>query len=160
MAKPVTRRTTERALSEFLERVRGVNGDAYFLAKVTKVILFGSMLRDGLDRLSDVDVAVQLEPKQQDGERARMLNKRRAVEVERKGHPFGGFLEREFYWHRETFRFLKGRSRSIALVDYKAEKAFVDKVPHRFLLGEADRHPAPAPSAKRGRSRRPKDCPF
>jgi predicted nucleotidyltransferase len=158
MAKPITRRTAERALSELLERVRQANGNDHFLAKVTKVVLFGSFLREGVERLGDVDVAVQLEPKQQDGERARMLNEKRVAEVERKGHRFGGFLEREFYWHRETFRFLKGRSRSIALVDYKAEKAFVDQVPHRFLLGESD--PAPAPLAKRGRSRRPKDCPF
>lgn len=160
MAKPITRRTAERALSEFLERVRRVNGDACFLAKVTKVILFGSMLRDGLDRLSDVDVAVQLDPKELDQERARVLNKKRVAEFERKGHRFSNFLERELYWHREAFHFLKGRSRSIALVDYNEEKAFVDKVPHQFLVGESDKKPATASTVKRRGPRRPKGCPF
>src|SRR5216684_8841169 len=68
MAKPITRPTAERALSEFLKRVWRVNSDEYFLAKVTKVILFGSLLRGDVDRLSDVDVAVQLDPKEQDRE--------------------------------------------------------------------------------------------
>jgi predicted nucleotidyltransferase len=72
-------------LAEFLERVRRVNGDEYFLAKVTKVVLFGSFLRDGVDRLSDVDVAVQLEPKQRDVERAWVLNEERVAELTSKG---------------------------------------------------------------------------
>jgi predicted nucleotidyltransferase len=160
MAKLITRSTAERALSEFLNRVWQVNSDEYFLAKVTKVILFGSLLRGDVDRLSDVDVAVQLDPKEPDRERARVLNKKRVAEFERKGHRFSNFLERELYWHREAFHFLKGRSRSIALVDYKEEKAFVDKVQHRFLLGEADKNSATASTVKRRGPRRPKGCPF
>ena len=107
--KPIMRRTAERALAEFLKRVHRVNADAYFLAKVTKVILFGSMLCGGVDQLSDVDVAVQLEPKQPDRERARMLNNKRAAALARKGRRFDGFLERDLCWHVETFRFLKGQ---------------------------------------------------
>jgi predicted nucleotidyltransferase len=160
MAKPIMRRTAERALAEFLKRVHRVNADAYFLAKVTKVILFGSMLRGGVNQLSDVDVAVQLEPKQLDREGGRMLNNKRVAALARKGRRFDGFLERELCWHVETFRFLKGRSRAIALVDYNVEKPFIDKVPHQFLVGQADRNPAPAPSAIKHGSRPPKDCPF
>jgi site-specific recombinase XerD len=44
-AQPVTRATAERTLSEFLERVTEVNQNPYFLAKVTTVVLFGSMLK-------------------------------------------------------------------------------------------------------------------
>src|SRR5580658_7916227 len=39
-AKPVMRATAERALSQFLERVKRVNENPYFLAKATKVVLF------------------------------------------------------------------------------------------------------------------------
>ena len=159
-ARPITRQTAERTLAEFLDRVQQVNRNDYFLAKVTKVVLFGSLLRDDLDRLSDVDVAVQLEQKQQDVERARTLNNQRVAELTRTGQRFASFLERAAWWHRETFRFLKGRSRSISLADYQAEKAFVDKVPHRFLIGEVDKNPAPAPSPKRRRTRRRNECPF
>jgi hypothetical protein len=94
---------------------------------------------------------VQLEQKQQDGEDARALNERRVAELTRKGQRFSSFLEREACWYRETFRFLKGRSRSIALADYAAEKAFVDKVPHQILV--EDNIPPAAPPAK---SRRPR----
>jgi hypothetical protein len=67
---------------------------------------------------------------------------------------FAAFLERDWCWYWEMFRFLKGRSRSISLADYSAEKAFVDKVPHQFLVGEADKNPAAASSGKRRRPRR------
>jgi predicted nucleotidyltransferase/predicted transcriptional regulator len=159
-ARPITRKTAERTLAEFLKRVQQVNGNEYFLAKVTKVVLFGSFLRDGVDRLSDVDVAVQLEPKERNFELAQLQNERRVAELTSQGQHFVSFFERDWCWYRETFRFLKGRSRSISLADYKAEKAFVDKVPHQFLVGEADKNPAPVLPAKRRLPRRPRGCPF
>src|SRR5260370_7931706 len=80
-AKPITRQTAERTLAEFLERVRRVNGDEYFLAKVTKVVLFGSFLHDDMDRLSDVDGAVQLEPKQPDVQPSCVLHEERVPDL-------------------------------------------------------------------------------
>jgi predicted nucleotidyltransferase len=58
-AKPITRQTAERALDDFLARVVLVNRRAYYLAKVTKVVVFGSFLRPDIERLGDVDVAVE-----------------------------------------------------------------------------------------------------
>jgi hypothetical protein len=46
-AKPVTRVTAEEALAQFMDRVEQVNGDPYFLGKVVRVVLFGSMLKPG-----------------------------------------------------------------------------------------------------------------
>ena len=62
-AKRVTRATAEKALAQFLDRVTEVNHNPYFLAKATRVILFGSMLKPQVERLSDVDLAVELTPK-------------------------------------------------------------------------------------------------
>jgi predicted nucleotidyltransferase len=45
-----------------------VNNDNRFLAKVTRVIVFGSYLRTGKDKLSDVDIAVELAPKESEVE--------------------------------------------------------------------------------------------
>ena len=42
-AKPVTRATAERTLAQFLERVAEVNRNPYYLARVARVVLFGSM---------------------------------------------------------------------------------------------------------------------
>jgi len=107
-AKPVTRVTAERALAQFLERVRRVERDPHFL--VTRVVLFGSMLNPEAQRMSDVDVAVELVPKEADYERARAMNRRRVEELASRGRHFRNFLEVEHWWHRETFQFLKGRS--------------------------------------------------
>ena len=162
-ARPVTRATAERALSEFLERVTEVNQNPYFLAKVTRVVLFGSMLKPGVERLSDVDVAIELTRKNPDFERARGQNQRRAEELANLGRGFRNVLEWEGCWYWEAFRFLKGRSRVIALADFNAEKTFVLAVPHRFLIGEPERmvvQLSPTTPAPAVRKRRPRNCPF
>ena len=61
--KPMTGRTAEAALALFLARVDRVNSDDNILAKVTRVVLFGSYPRAEANRLGDVDVAVELRPK-------------------------------------------------------------------------------------------------
>jgi predicted nucleotidyltransferase len=161
-AKPVTRGTAERALSQFLERVTRVNESPYFLAKATKVVLFGSMLKPEVDRLSDVDLAVELARKETDAERASQQNRQRAEELAEQGRRFRNFLEWEACWYLETFQFLKGRSRVIALADYSVEKALVLTVPHRVLIGEPEpvvAGSASSPQSSR-RKRRPRECPF
>lgn len=161
-ARRVLRVTAEEALQQFLERVQRVNSDTYFLAKVTKVVLFGSMLKPEVKRLSDVDLAVELAPKEVKVDRARSKNYRRVEDLASRGHRFPNFLEREMCWHREVFRFLKGHSRVIALADYNAEKTFVLAVPHRVLLGDAESTLVPSAGTPHrfARKRRPRDCPF
>lgn len=161
-ARPVSRRTAEGALAQFLERVARVNDDPYFLARVTRVALYGSLLRPEVKRLSDVDLAVQLVAKETDSERLREANAERVERLASLGTFFGSFLKEQFCWFLETFRFLKGRSRVISLADYNVEKRMVLAVPHRMLLGEPEeRPPEPAPKAPpTARRRRPRDCPF
>jgi predicted nucleotidyltransferase len=158
-AKPIKRATAERALSELLERVEQVNGNPYFLGKVLRVVLFGSMLKPEVMLLSDVDVAVEIVAKEGDFDRLRELNYQRVEELAAAGRRFGNVIDVECCWHFETFQFLKGRSRAISLVDYKSEKAFILKVPRRMLLGE-DEVLEELPASKPKRTRRPSDCPF
>jgi len=138
-AKRVTRATAQKALQEFLGRVEQVNNDPYFLGKVTRVVLFGSMLKGEVERLSDVDLAVEVAPKEADFDRARVKNYERVEELTTQGHRFRNFLEQEGCWYWEVFGFLKGKSRVIALADYSVEKKFVLRVPHRFLMGQPER---------------------
>lgn len=162
-AKRVTRATAENALRQFLGRVERVNKDPYFLGKVTKVVLFGSMLKPEIDRLSDVDLAVELASKETDFDRARVQNYERVEKLALQGHRFRNFVEQEGCWYWEIFGFLKGQSRVIALADYAVEKALVLAVPHRFLLGQPDQtavQSAPDNSNPVARKRRPRDCPF
>ena len=62
-----------------MERVARVNDDPYFLARVKRVALFGSMLRP--KRLSDVDLAVQLVAKETDCDRLREVNAERVEQL-------------------------------------------------------------------------------
>jgi len=162
-AKRVARATADRALREFRARVEQVNNDPYFLGKVTRVVLFGSMLRPEVERLSDVDLAVEVAPKEADFDRARVANYERVEKLASQGHRFQNFLDQEVCWYGEVFGFLKGRSRVIALADYTMEKALVLTVPHRVLLGDSmpvPAVPAPGPPQRPVRGRRPRDCPF
>jgi predicted nucleotidyltransferase len=120
-AKPITRQTADRVLCQLLERVNQVNRDACFLAKVTKVVVLGSYLRAEVNRLSDLDIAVELQPKEVDWDRLRELTQQRVEQLRMAGRRFSNWLEIEYWWHLEAFRFLKGRSRAISLIDYKAE---------------------------------------
>jgi predicted nucleotidyltransferase len=159
-AKRITRATAEKALQQFLGRVERVNNDPYFLGKVTRAVLFGSMLKPDVERLSDVDLAVEVAPKEADFDHARVKNYERVEELAAQGHRFRNFLEQEGCWYWEVFGFLKGRSRVIALADYAVEKTFVLTVPHRVLFGGAE-PTSSVPSPQRPvRKRRQRDCPF
>jgi hypothetical protein len=83
-------------------------------------------------------------------------------ELASEGRQFRNFLEIELWWHRETFQFLKGGSRVIALADYAAEKSFILAVPHRALVGTPEQLPAenPATPPVPQRSRHPRGLPF
>jgi predicted nucleotidyltransferase len=162
-AKPITRETAEKALREFQARVERVNRDARFLGRVNRVVLFGSMLREDVDRVSDVDIAVEVLPKIGDRERLAAENRRRVESQLAAGHVFRNFLHIHFHWYREVFRFLKSRSRVISLADYAAEKSLILNVPHRMLLGDdepAPVEPPPEPKPEARPGRRPRDCPF
>jgi predicted nucleotidyltransferase len=161
-AKPITRQTANRALSQLLERVHQVNREDCFLAKVTKVVVLGSYLRSGVDRLSDLDVAVELQPKEANWDRLRELTRQRVEQLQAAGRRFN-WIEVEYWWHLEAFQFLKNRSRALSLIDYKAEKEFVDRVPHLVLLSVGTGVAEPPNDKSKGparRSRRPRDCPF
>jgi predicted nucleotidyltransferase len=154
-AKPVTRATAEKALGEFLERVTQVNEDPYFLAKATRVVLFGSMLKPEVERLSDVDLAVELVSKEVDRDLAGLKNRQRAEDLADQGRGFRNSLEWAAVWYLEAFRYLKGGSRVISLGHYSVEKTFVLAVPHRFLIGEPEQIAVPTPARPAPRQRRP-----
>jgi predicted nucleotidyltransferase len=141
-APRVKRATAKRALGEFLGRVGLVNRRPVFLAKV---VLFGGKVKPEVDRVSDVDLAVEILPKESNPERARAINERRVLELELLGHRFRGFLDRELFWYWETFRYLKGGSRVIALANLKAEGEIVLAGPHQILYAEGAWRPSAPP---------------
>ena len=78
-------------MQQFLGRVERVNNDPYFLGKVTRVVLFGSMLKPETERLSDIDLAVELASKEADFDRARVKNYERVENWRRRDLVSGTF---------------------------------------------------------------------
>ena len=62
------------------------------------------MLKPEVERLSDVDLAVELVSKEVDFDRARLKNQQRAEELADQGRGFRNFLEWEGCWYFEAFR--------------------------------------------------------
>jgi DNA-binding MarR family transcriptional regulator len=113
-SKPVTRATAERKIAEFLERVRAVRDNPYYLYRVERVTLFGSILSDK-SSLGDVDIAVRLVHKEPDRQKASELDKQRRREASANGRRFNNDVDYLFWPKYEVFLFLKSRSTSLRL---------------------------------------------
>ena len=99
-----------------MNRVDQVNADSRFLYRVRKVILFGSFLTD-VPFLGDLDLAVELDRKEPDGEKHVQMALARARGVAEKGRRFSNFVEMIFFAEQEVKLFLKARSRIIQMTD-------------------------------------------
>jgi hypothetical protein len=106
--KPITRKTANRALQEFMDRVQVINADDGYLYKVESIVLFGSMLSDK-ERLGDVDLAIELRPATADNlEFEHQCNVRR-FGAQLDGRHFNSYSEWLAWPIEEVFRFLKSR---------------------------------------------------
>jgi hypothetical protein len=138
-AKPLRRETAERLLSELLERITALNGNARFLARVQKAVAFASYIGE-TDRIGDLDVAVQLVRREPDFEKYTEANNRRVAEEFAKGRWFSNIVDQAFWWQREAMLFLCNRSRGLSLHDYGPIREIVDASPHRVGISGIRAH--------------------
>jgi predicted nucleotidyltransferase len=136
-AKPIHRKTAERVLAEFMERVNAVNATSEYLYRVNEVILFGSMLSD-IEQLGDVDVAVNMEPKVSDADALKEWSMARRHVAQAEGRSFSTDLEWICWPIVEVYKQLKARSRSLSLHELAHVKR-LSNLPYRVLLGDPDR---------------------
>jgi len=135
-ALPLRRATAERRLAEFLERVRQVNGNEYWLYRVRKIVLFGSMLTER-STVNDVDLAVHLVPKIEDTDTMWQLRRARVDEALKQGRRFDN-LSDEMGWPRhQIFQFLRARTRTLNLADYPSQEFLFAQAPHRVIFEES-----------------------
>jgi len=113
-AKPIYRRTAERVLREFMDRVDAVNASKEYAFRISGAVLFGSMLSCA-DRLGDVDVAIDLKPRISDPIRRRQLCDRRRRFAQEQGRAFASTTSRALWPRSEVLLQLKARSRSRSL---------------------------------------------
>ena len=128
-ARPLKRSVADKRVNEFLERVRQANNNDRFLYQVRRVIAFGSYLSNQ-DRLNDVDLAVELEPRGSGQDFMRQCYKR-IHEAQQGGRRFRNISE-QFSWPEdEVLLFLKSRSRAISL---HAHDAIIDQIQTKVIF--------------------------
>ena len=103
---PVSRRNAEKKLAEFMERVHRVNKGSHFLYRVQKVVVFGSFLSES-PTVGDLDIAIDLQPKEPDLKKHTKLIRARADEALQNGKSFRSYFESLQYAHKEVRSFFE-----------------------------------------------------
>lgn len=116
LGPPLRRRTCERKLAEFLERVGKINRDPYYLYRVERVILFGSMLSDA-ERIADIDLALALQPRETDRDKQRSQEEQRIQEAFEAGRRFSNIVQMLSWPRDEVLLYLRSRSRALSFHD-------------------------------------------
>jgi hypothetical protein len=109
-AAPLRRATASRLLADLLERTHAVNSDDSWAYRITMVVVFGSYV-SGVDRLGDVDVACQLQPRWRSNRQRVQEQTRR----EDRGEHFRNISEWATWPKLEVFRFLRSRARGLSI---------------------------------------------
>ena len=113
-AKPLLRRTAEKRMREFLERVRHVRDSPHFTYAVSKAVVFGSYLTPK-ERISDIDIAIELRSKARDAEERGKLHEEKVLEALRSGRRFDSSMDELIWPQWEVWLYLKNRSRALDL---------------------------------------------
>lgn len=135
--KPITRKTADRLLTEFMKRVQILNTSNEYAYVIESVVLFGSVLSEK-ERLGDIDIAIELRPATSDaGEFDRLCNYRRLMARidERR-------FDSDFEWFAwpavEVFRFLRAHSWKLALHDL-SDLMEMERASYRVIHGDPAR---------------------
>ena len=130
-AKPVARKTVDRSLQQVLDRIREVNVEKQYLYAVDKAVVFGPYL-SGLDKVKNVDVALDLRPKVTNLKKLQDAVKADAERAEQEeGKRFKSYADRRAWGQNKVRNYLKGRVRTVALYDL-TEKILAQ--PHEVIF--------------------------
>ena len=135
-AKPIFRGTAERVLREFMDRMNAVNASKEYAFGIRSAILFGSML-SCVDRLGDVDVAIDLQPRISDSAKFRQQCDHRRHSAQEQGRAFSTAIDWVTWPKREVVLELKARSRSLSLHEFD-QLIQMENLRYRILVGDAD----------------------
>ncbi|HZS02491.1 MAG TPA: hypothetical protein VFE37_27500 [Chloroflexota bacterium] len=111
----ISRVTAERKLQEFLTRVAAVNQSRDYAYRVKRAYVFGSFISTDSERIGDLDLAVDLAPRESDQVEQRKLEQRCISRALADGRRFGTFVEQIYWPEHAVYRYLKGRSTAISL---------------------------------------------
>jgi len=136
-AKRITRKTAERTVTEFMNRVDIANARGDFLFWITSVVVYGSYLTDR-ESLGDVDFAVELTWREADEKKHHKLIWDRVHAARNAGRHFGNITEEVSWCQEEILLLLKSRKRSVSihLLDELKELAREKPLRYRVLSGD------------------------
>lgn len=132
-AKPISRKTAEKGLQEFMARVEQVNQSAEYAFKVGRVALFGSFLSDAAE-VNDIDLAIELEGRQSDTQAVRDHMLQRADLARANGRVFRSVVQQLLWSRHEIHLLLRAKSRVFSLHEID-ELANLNPKEFKMLLG-------------------------
>ncbi len=136
-AQPIRRSTAELALRQFMTRLDRLNAAEEYVYRVTSAVLFGSML-SGAERLGDVDIAIELEPRVADNTEFRKWCDARRKLAAQRGTYFSNAVDWVFWPRMEVFRVLRARARALSLHEWD-QITRIPEVRYRILHGDRER---------------------
>jgi hypothetical protein len=139
--KPITRKTAERLVEEFLARVREINAGDYAY-RVRRVIVFGSFLSDSPD-LGDVDLSIELVDPYRGSDERKAAHEARIEAALQAGRRFGDYYQRLFWPKQEGWLKLKHRSPSLSLHNEEQEQVRSRAIPSRIIFDSSTRPDPP-----------------
>jgi predicted nucleotidyltransferase len=111
--KPISREKALELLREFMDRCVAVRSEEKYLYYPSKILLFGS-LATGAASVNDIDIVLELSPKNEDKDKHMAACAVLADAAERNGKRFRGIIERLFWAQIVTQKFLGGTSRRLS----------------------------------------------
>ena len=109
---PLNKAKVDKIFSEFMERVQEVNKSDFYLFRISKVLLFGSYIDPAKSDYADIDIAIELEPKVQQGVDFVQMRMKQAQES---GRRFPSFIHAAMYSEDIVVKALRNRSRYISI---------------------------------------------
>jgi predicted nucleotidyltransferase len=145
-ARPITRATGERVLRDFLDRVNAVNATNEYAFGIQSAVLFGSMLSYA-GRLSDVDVAIDLQSRVTEPASFRQRCDLRRYAAQEQGRVFRTVFDWAMWPRSEIMLRLKARSCSLSLHEFD-QVMQMDDLNYRILVGDPDRIACQIPNGR------------
>lgn len=112
-AKPITRKTAEKAINELLKRANEINKLNKFAFHVKKITLFGSYISDK-EFIGDIDIIVELENSTKDINAFQTICNNRIEIAKLNGRCFSYWMQEELWPYNEVLYFLKNHKRSLS----------------------------------------------
>jgi len=103
----ISREQAREIISSLLKRIEQANQNPEIIYTISRALVFGSYIATDNQRLSDVDVALEFIPKEQDSQKQEELNETRRCQAETRGKRFEDFQQRQAWPEDEVYNFLQ-----------------------------------------------------